>query len=62
MDFNHKDKHHHHHHNIVIKLTLHAREKMQSRGRNEIDIEKIVNNPIQTFYDRNKERYKRWVL
>ena len=42
----------------IIKMTAHARIRALERGIDEIDIERIINSPIETIYDRYEETYK----
>jgi len=43
---------------IHIKLTTHCRQRTQERGIDNIDIEKVINDPVETFYDKERENYK----
>jgi hypothetical protein len=39
-------------------MTGNARARALERGINEIDIERIINSPVETIYDQDIERFK----
>lgn len=43
---------------IRIKLTTHCRQRTQERGIDIKDIEKVINDPVETSYDKERENYK----
>ena len=46
----------------IIKMTAHARDRALHRGINIIDIERIIDSPIETVYAEYEERYKSYGL
>jgi len=45
-----------------IQIGYHAKIRMLERNISEEDIERIINNPIQTVYDEYEENYKSYGL
>ena len=43
---------------IRIKLTTHCRQRIQDRDIDVKDIEKVINDPVETFYDKARQNYK----
>ncbi len=43
---------------IRIKLTTHCRQRIQERAIDIKDIEKVINDPLETFYDKERQNYK----
>jgi hypothetical protein len=39
-------------------MTAHAREKIIARGIDAMDIQRIINEPIETIYNEYEETYK----
>lgn len=47
---------------LRIKITKHCRQRAQERGIDIKDIEATINNPIETFYDKERDNYKSFGL
>ena len=43
---------------IRIKITTHCRQRTQERDIDIKDIEKVINGPLETIYDKERQNYK----
>lgn len=43
---------------VRIRITKHCEERMQMRDIKKTDILKIIRNPIETVYDKERNNYK----
>jgi len=41
-----------------IRLTKHCHQRIYDRGIDIKDIEKVINDPLETFYDKERRNYK----
>lgn len=43
---------------IRIKLTKHCQQRIKDRDIDIKDIESVINDPVETFYDKERKNYK----